>query len=66
MFVTGPAGAGKCKQQYYSVPLVTIFPMMLTNPFSSAKLLERFLLMQNSSVKISAILSAGRQFVLQQ
>jgi hypothetical protein len=24
MFVTGPAGAGKCKQQYYSVLLVTI------------------------------------------
>jgi hypothetical protein len=49
MFVTGPAGAGKCKQQYYSVLLITIVSMMLTNPFSSQIIGTAKLFSQNIS-----------------
>jgi hypothetical protein len=65
MFVTGPAGAGKCKQQYYSVPS-QIVSDDANQSILFSQIIRGFLLMQNSSVKISAILSAGRQFVLQQ
>jgi hypothetical protein len=60
MFVTGPAGAGKCKQQYYSVPL-SLTVSDDANQSILFKLLEEVLAYAKLFSQKSAILSAGRQ-----